>query len=602
MNLDAQEETKGQPAEDGHQLLHVSLTQGGDLLNDRAYLDGCSTVTAFKNKRFLKEIQMVERGIKINCNAGAVVTNKKGKFGRLNAWYLPDGIANIFSMHELEKMYRITYDSWEGFYVVHTPRGKVHFHKGEQGLPYIDLTESGHKAAKMLLQMVEDMKADEDRTVEVGANFVQTVRGNYEGYTKQEVLQAKEARQGQAMLGNPSEKDFQGLVSGNLINNCPISLSDMSNARAIFGPDLASVRGKTVRKKPAPVVTDYVAVPRMLVEATKVITLAADVFFVDGTTFLLTVGRRLKFVTAEHVPVRTATSLSKHIEQVLEVYGRAGFRVRTILMDGEFEKIKPLLPTLECNTTAAKEHVSEAERTIRTLKEWMRGLLATLPFSHVPKRMKIEFVYFIVLWLNAFPVKSGISAVYLPWELIIRWRLDYKKHCHVLPGTYCEVHDELTPTNTMAWQMHECIALGPMGNLQGSVKFYCLMTGRVLKRRSFTPMPMPDWVIKRVDAIGEREGQGLTFRFLNRQKEPYEWTDEVPEDDTDFQGLLENEEEAVYLDVSTELPGVELEAEERDFTPVSQISGSWRRQRSTMLESTQRSNCGLSKRERAMHL
>jgi hypothetical protein len=99
----------------------------------------------------------------------------------------------------------------------------------------------------------------------------------------------------------------------------------------------------------------------MLVEANKVITLAADVFFVDGTAFLLTVGRLLKFVTAEHVPVRTATSLSKHIKRVLEVYGQAGFRVRTIPMDGEFEKIKPLLPTLECNTTAAKEHVSKAE-------------------------------------------------------------------------------------------------------------------------------------------------------------------------------------------------------------------------------------------------
>jgi hypothetical protein len=181
MNLDAQEEAKGQPAEDGHQLLHVSLTQGGDLPDDRAYLDGCSMVTAFKNKRFLKEIQTVEGGIKINCNAGTVVTNKKGKFGRLNVWYLPDGIANIFSMHELEKMYRITYDSWEGFYVVHTPRGGVHFHKDKQGLPHIDLTESGHKAARMLLQMVEDTKADEDQTVKVGANFVQTVCGNYEG-------------------------------------------------------------------------------------------------------------------------------------------------------------------------------------------------------------------------------------------------------------------------------------------------------------------------------------------------------------------------------------------------------------------------------------
>jgi hypothetical protein len=97
-------------------------------------------------------------------------------------------------MHELEKMYRITYDSWEGFYVVHTPRGKVHFHKDKQGLPYIDLTESGHKAARMLLQMVEDTKAGKDQTAKVGANFVQTVRGNYKGYTKREVLQAKEAR------------------------------------------------------------------------------------------------------------------------------------------------------------------------------------------------------------------------------------------------------------------------------------------------------------------------------------------------------------------------------------------------------------------------
>ncbi len=321
MILDAQEGGEGQPVWDGHQLLHVSLTQGGNLPDNRAYLDGCLTVTAFKNKRFLKGIHTVERGIKINCNAGTVTTNKKGKFGRLNLWYLPDGIAHIFSTYELEKWYRITYDSWEGFYVVHTPRGEVHFHKDDQGLPYIDLTELGHEAARMLLQMAKDVKMDEDLAVKEGANFVQTVRGNYKGYTKQEFLRAKEARQGQAMVGNPSEKDYQGLVSENFINNCSISSSDVTNAQAIFGPDLASVRGKTARKKPAPVVVDYVAVPRTLIEANKVITLAADVFSVDGTAFLLTVGRRLKFVTAEHVPVRTTTSLSKHIKRVLEVYG-----------------------------------------------------------------------------------------------------------------------------------------------------------------------------------------------------------------------------------------------------------------------------------------
>ena len=120
-------------------------------------------------------------------------------------------------------------------------------------------------------------------------------------------------------------------------------------------------------------VTDYVAVPRLLVEQSKMVTLAADVFFVDDTAFLMTILRRIKFITAEHVPVRTAKCLAKHIDQVVHVYVRAGFTIRTILMDGEFEKIKDLVPRLECNTTAAKEHMSEAERGSKRSKNTQGG-------------------------------------------------------------------------------------------------------------------------------------------------------------------------------------------------------------------------------------
>ncbi len=164
-------------------------------------------------------------------------------------------------------------------------------------------------------------------------------------------------------------------------------------------------------------------------DANKAVTLAADMFFVDGIAFLITVSRRIKFVTTEHLPIRTATSLSKLLQQVLLVYGRAGFRVRSILMDGEFEKVKGLMPMVECNTTAAKEHISEAECSIRTVKERTRGIVTTLPFTHILRRMKIEFVYFTVLWLNAFPVKTGISSTYVPQEILVRWWLDYKEHC-----------------------------------------------------------------------------------------------------------------------------------------------------------------------------
>ena len=138
-------------------------------------------------------------------------------------------------------------------------------------------------------------------------------------------------------------------------------------------------------------------------------------------------------------------------------------------MDGEFENLKNILPKVECNTTAANEQVSEAEGSIRTVKERTGGLIGMLPFDNIPWQMKIQFVYFIVLWLNAFPVKMGVLAIYSPWELLVHWCLDYKKHCRVLLGTYCKVHDEPSPSNTMVLRTHKGIALGPTGNLQGTV-------------------------------------------------------------------------------------------------------------------------------------
>ena len=84
-------------------MLHLSLTQGGELPDNRAYLDGCSTVTAFKNEKYLQGMRTVQGSIKINCNIGALVTNKRGMYGNLKVWYLPNSIENIFLMHELEK-------------------------------------------------------------------------------------------------------------------------------------------------------------------------------------------------------------------------------------------------------------------------------------------------------------------------------------------------------------------------------------------------------------------------------------------------------------------------------------------------------------------
>ena len=91
--------------------------------------------------------------------------------------------------------------------------------------------------------------------------------------------------------------------------------------------------------------------------------------FVCGFPFLVTYSRSIKFTTTEYIPTRTAGKLAKSLMKVVYGYARGGFVVNLMLMDMEFEKVKDKLPLVEVNTTAAREHVPEIERRIRTIKE-----------------------------------------------------------------------------------------------------------------------------------------------------------------------------------------------------------------------------------------
>jgi hypothetical protein len=71
----------------------------------------------------------------------------------------------------------------------------MNFYKDEQGLPYIDLDGPGEEATIMLLQRVQSKwsKAAGELIKTIETALVQTVRGNYEGYLKKDILKAKEA-------------------------------------------------------------------------------------------------------------------------------------------------------------------------------------------------------------------------------------------------------------------------------------------------------------------------------------------------------------------------------------------------------------------------
>jgi hypothetical protein len=173
-------------------------------------------------------------------------------------------------------------------------------------------------------------------------------------------------------------------------------------------------------------------------------------------------------------------------------------------MDMEFDKMVNDMDEVIINTTAAREHVGDIERCIRTIKERARSVTSELPYKKcMPNQIIIHLLKFVTMWINALPSRSGVSTVLSPQEIVTHHKMDFDKHCRVRFGAYVEAHEDPDISNTLRDRTTACIALGPTGNLQGSIACFDLETGRVLKRRNVTPLPMPDRIIKKGDQVGQ---------------------------------------------------------------------------------------------------
>eukprot|EP00956_Cyclotella_meneghiniana_P039836 scaffold180856_cov40-Cyclotella_meneghiniana.AAC.1 len=335
-----------------------------------------------------------------------------------------------------------------------------------------------------------------------------------EGFTKEEVCQcqATKARDAMAMMAHPPLDKMKHLVSNtNLVKNIPFTVTDLNNSELLFGRDRGAIRGKT----------------------------------------------GIKLYTAEFTPSRTVEMLTSKLMKVVRIYRRGGYLVRTALMDMEFKPLADHSDDVNINTTSAREHVGDIERGIRFIEERARSTVSELPFKHcMPDVFIIHLVYFVVMWINAFVADNGVSSVYSPKEIVTGLKFDFKLHCKARFGAYVEASEDAEITNTIKDRTQPCIVLGPTGNIQGGVNCYNLVTKRVVERRTITPLPMPDRVIRRVIKLGERAKQQRTsqrLEFLNRHKERFAWET----NDSDTQNLVKptpRETDALVAEVIQEQP------------------------------------------------
>ena len=118
-------------------------------------------------------------------------------------------------------------------------------------------------------------------------------------------------------------------MSSPSFKNCPVTVNDVTNARVSFVPDQPGLAGRSIIQKPQRVVPEYMGIPRVLYERHKYVTLTADVMFVNGIAFLVSLSRGIRMYTCEHVPNRKSAQLSSSLEKIINLYARGGFTVRT---------------------------------------------------------------------------------------------------------------------------------------------------------------------------------------------------------------------------------------------------------------------------------
>ena len=144
-----------------------------------------------------------------------------------------NGIAKLLSVLKLER---------DGFVLTYDTRTTWHIHFPDEKFIALDSELWGVCNRFCYIGISQPLKQST-------LSLVNTVRENYEGFTRHEVEKDILALKAHGRVGNPSCAEFVKMVNEKTVKNLPVTPIDVSNALAIFGPNLSRLKGGTVCTK-----------------------------------------------------------------------------------------------------------------------------------------------------------------------------------------------------------------------------------------------------------------------------------------------------------------------------------------------------------------
>jgi len=110
----------------------------------------------------------------------------------------------------------------------------------------------------------------------------------------------------------------------------------------------------------------------------KRVELHIDIFKFGSIHFIIIESSRVKYIDVESVTSQAMTSLVPIVQKVIKKHRLRGLEVTSVHIDNQFnnDEFEQGIQPANIISYSADEHVSVAERRIRTVKERMRSILA----------------------------------------------------------------------------------------------------------------------------------------------------------------------------------------------------------------------------------
>ena len=193
--------------------------------------------------------------------------------------------------------------------------------------------------------------------------------------------------------------DYTWILKLNQIKDCPVSIKDAKVATKIWGPNIAALKGKTTRSTPKHVIADTVKIPVKIQELHKFITISINIFFVNKIIFFITLSQKIFFTIVTHLSNCKVDTIFKAFKSIFKFYYQCGFQLMVVMADDEFKPLEKLMVNLAgapcLNLIAANKHKPYVERKIRVIKERVRAVRHSLPFSNIPVQITTHMVFFV---------------------------------------------------------------------------------------------------------------------------------------------------------------------------------------------------------------